>query len=85
MGAYHLGLLLHEATGDSDVPEVATCFREAAESGHVPAMVAYALCLEAGYGTTASYTEAKRWMRIASDLESEPANRWCVARGVLPR
>lgn len=85
LGAYHLGLLLHEAAGDSGVPEIAGCFREAAESGHVPAMVAYALCLEAGYGTTASYTEAKRWMRIASDLENEKANRWCVARGVLPR
>lgn len=80
---YQLGLFFINGIGcEVDASRAVTHLRYAAELGEERAMFDYGRCLSEGYGVTASFPEARRWMRIASSRGHGGALRWCLDRGI---
>jgi TPR repeat protein len=81
--AHLLGLFFLNGTGCEPDPAAAVeHLRSAAELGDERAMYDYGRCLGEGIGVVASFTEAQRWMQIASSRGHGPALRWCLDRGI---
>ena len=71
-GLHRLGLCQARGIGGDPDPEAAAeSFAAAAQLGHEPAMLAYATCLEMGFGVEPSATEARRWVNLAEGGEGE--------------
>jgi len=78
-----LGLFYLNGTGcEVDPVEAIEHLRSAAELGDERAMYDYGRCLSEGRGVGASFTEAQRWMQIASSRGHGAALRWCLDRGI---
>lgn len=78
-----LGLFYLNGTGcEVDPVEAVEHLRSAAELGDERAMYDYGRCLSEGHGVEASFTEAQRWMQIASSRGHGAALRWCLDRGI---
>lgn len=78
---YQLGLFYANGVGtEVSSSEAVQCFKRAAGLGCLKSMVAYALCLEIGFGTDPNFTEAQRWMRHADLLGSVSARNWLSER-----
>lgn len=78
-----LGLFYLNGTGCGvDPVEAIEHLRSAAELGDERAMYDYGRCLSEGHGVEASFTEAQRWMQIASSRGNGAALRWCLDRGI---
>lgn len=82
--AVHLfGLFYLNGTGcEIDPVEAIEHLRSAAELGDERAMHDYGRCLSEGHGVEASFTEAQRWMQLASSRGHGAALRWCLDRGI---
>jgi hypothetical protein len=59
-------------------------FRSAAEQGDERAMYDYGRCLSVGWGVTASFPEALRWIKLASARGHGGALRWLLDRNIDP-
>lgn len=80
---YELGILLAGGTGTKvDRAGAADHFRRAAEQGDERAMYDYGRCLAEGFGMPANFTEAVRWVRLASAAGHGGALRWLLDRGL---
>lgn len=80
---YHLGLFEANGTGGPVNPGAAAeQFEAAAMQGDVRAMFALGRCYEIGFGKTADFTEATRWVKMAAALDYQSAVTWCQARGI---
>ncbi|MCB1205130.1 MAG: sel1 repeat family protein [Verrucomicrobiae bacterium] len=80
---YQLGVARASGLGcKRDPVEAADLFRRAAEQGDERAMFDYGRCLSEGYGVTASFPEALRWIKQASAHGHGAALRWLLDRGI---
>jgi TPR repeat protein len=80
---HQLGLLYcMEKESQANPEEAVECFERAALLGNARAMVSLARCLETGFGTEPSFTEASRWMKLAASAGDAEARAWCQSRQV---
>ncbi|MDF1658145.1 MAG: tetratricopeptide repeat protein [Verrucomicrobiales bacterium] len=80
---YHLGLFGANGVGGEVDPEMAAeKFESAATQGEVRSMFALGRCYEIGFGKSADFTEATRWIKMAAALGNQGALAWCQAREI---
>ncbi|HWR41411.1 MAG TPA: hypothetical protein VN611_18110 [Patescibacteria group bacterium] len=66
-----------------DYVEAARHFRQAAQSGHVPAQYRFAICLQQGLGLPADRAAAEHWFRQAATAEKENTDAGSLYRRAM--